>query len=229
MDAMDVKDGRKRTRRLGRVARDSRPLAATMLAAAMTVAFAMAGCSGGGDETVSSSDAAVSEHSENRVLIKTSKGTIEVELYPDKAPKTVDNFLAYIDAGFYDGTIFHRVIEDFMVQGGGYDSEKQRKSTRDPVDNEASNGIKNEVGALAMARTSAPHSATSQFFINVKENKFLDFKSETPSGWGYTVFGKVVDGMDVVRVIEQSPTKDQGGAFRDIPEEAIVIESISRK
>ncbi len=161
--------------------------------------------------------------------MKTNKGRIEIELYPDKAPKTVENFLSYVDDGYYDGTIFHRVIADFMIQGGGYDPNRDRKATRDAVANEANNGLKNEVGTIAMARTSDPHSATAQFFINVKDNKFLDFTAETPGGWGYAVFGKVVEGMDVVRVIEQVPTSDKGGAFRDLPNEEVVIESIRRK
>ena len=166
----------------------------------------------------------------NVVLIKTNKGLIEVELFPDKAPATVENFLAYTDAEFYDGTIFHRVIENFMIQGGGYDASKQRRPTRDPIKNEADNGLKNDTGTIAMARTNAPDSATSQFFINVKQNTFLDYRSpETPQSWGYTVFGRVVEGMDVVRVIEQTPTRDEGGAFKDFPEDAILIESIRRK
>jgi len=206
-----------------------------VLTAAAAVMLLAAACTGGEDASKTSEQGTAAGEStaaaknENRVLIKTSKGTIEVELYPDKAPKTVENFLAYVDAGFYNDTIFHRVIEDFMIQGGGYDTAKERKETREPIPNEANNGLKNETGTIAMARTSAPHSATSQFFINVKDNKFLDFQSETPQGWGYAVFGSVVDGMDVVRTIEKTPTSDQGGAFRDMPEEQVVIESITRK
>lgn len=163
------------------------------------------------------------------VLLKTSLGEIEIELYPDKAPVTVANFLAYVDEGFYDGTIFHRVIEDFMIQGGGYDGGKQKKPTRDPIKNEANNGLKNEAGTIAMARTSAPDSATSQFFINVENNAFLDHREATPEGWGYAVFGRVTGGMDVVERIENSETEDAGGAFRNIPKSPVVIESARRR
>jgi len=169
------------------------------------------------------------ENGSPAVLIETNKGTIEVQLDPEKAPKSVENFLAYIDQGFYDGTIFHRVIPDFMVQGGGYDANLERKETRAPVENEANNGLKNETGTIAMARTSDPHSATSQFFINVKDNAFLDFKAETAQGWGYAVFGKVTGGMDVVRAIEHAETSDRGGAFRNLPTDQVVIESVKRK
>ncbi len=197
---------------------------------AVGVVTAVAGCSGGDKgSTEQKAEGTTEKPVANRVVMKTNKGDIEIELFPDKAPKTVENFLRYVDEGFYEGTIFHRVIKDFMIQGGGYDTDLQRKATHEPIPNEASNGLKNETGTIAMARTSAPHSATSQFFINVKDNQFLDFKSETPQGWGYTVFGKVVDGMDVVRQIEQTPTEDKGGAFRDLPKDPIIIESIERK
>ncbi len=201
---------------------------ATLLALAVAVSVA-GGCSRG-EQDAKKSDAATASAARKhpRVVMKTNKGVLEIELYEDKAPKTVENFLRYVDEGFYQGTIFHRVIKDFMIQGGGYDTELQRKPTHDPIQNEANNGLKNDVGGVAMARTSQPHSATSQFFINVKDNKFLDFSAETPQGWGYAVFGRVVEGMDVVRVIEETTTANKNGAFHDLPEE-ITIESISRK
>src|SRR5690606_26026311 len=133
------------------------------------------------------------------VEMSTSLGTIRIELYRDKAPKTVANFLQYVEDRFYDGTIFHRVIPGFMVQGGGFDVEMAQKKTREPIGNEAQNGLKNTVGTLAMARTSDPHSATAQFFINVADNAFLDFTSATRQGFGYAVFGRVTEGMDVVK------------------------------
>lgn len=164
------------------------------------------------------------------VIIHTNRGDITVELFAEKAPETVANFLAYVDDGFYDGTLFHRVIKNFMIQGGGYDSSRQLRPTREPVRNEAANGLKNDTGMIAMARTNDPHSATSQFFINVKQNTFLDYKSEdSGQSWGYAVFGQVIDGMDVVRVIEHSPTGDEGGAFRDMPVEPVIIEGIERR
>jgi cyclophilin family peptidyl-prolyl cis-trans isomerase len=163
------------------------------------------------------------------VVMTTNKGSVEIELYPDKAPASVENFLNYAESGFYDGTVFHRVIPEFMIQGGGYDGDGNRKDTRPPISNEADNGLKNTVGTIAMARTSAPDSATAQFFINVKENTFLDHKDKTPQGWGYAVFGKVIAGMDVVKAIETTPTADAGGAFRNQPTETVIIESIRKK
>ena len=159
------------------------------------------------------------------ILITTSLGDIKVELYPDKAPETVKNFLAYVNAGYYDNTIFHRVIPGFMVQGGGLtaDMKDKREGQKAPVKNESSNGLKNEVGTLAMARTSAPDSATSQFFINVKSNDFLN-KEKAQDGVGYAVFGKVVDGMDVVKKIEQVQTASKG-THQNVPVEAVVIKS----
>ena len=161
---------------------------------------------------------------EPQVDLKTSAGTIRLELYPAKAPKTVANFLQYVKDGHYDGTIFHRVIDGFMIQGGGFDGSYKQKATRDPVQNEAKNGLKNDLGTIAMARTNAPHSASAQFFINVKNNDFLNAAS-AQDGWGYAVFGKVVSGMDVVTKIAKLPT-GPGGPFRsDVPREAVVIES----
>ncbi len=160
-----------------------------------------------------------------QVMLKTSKGDITLELDAEKAPQTVANFLAYVDAGFYDGTIFHRVIPGFMIQGGGLDADLNKKPTREPVENEAKNGLKNHRGTVAMARTNAPHSATSQFFINHKDNPNLDHPSF--DGWGYTVFGRVTEGMDVVDAIATVPTGTRAGR-RDVPLETVVIESASR-
>ena len=159
-----------------------------------------------------------------QVELQTSMGAIRIELDPDKAPRTVDNFLAYVRDGHYDGTIFHRVIKGFMIQGGGLTENMQPKETRPPIPNEADNGLKNTVGTIAMARTQAPHSATSQFFINVNDNHFLDFKEKSPSKWGYCVFGKVIKGMDVVRAIENIPTTTRDGRG-DVPVKPVVIES----
>lgn len=160
---------------------------------------------------------------EPQVDLKTSLGTIRVELYPAKAPKTVANFLQYVKDGHYNGVIFHRVIPNFMIQVGGFDKSMKEKPTRAPIENEAKNGLKNDLGTLAMARTSAPHSASAQFFINTKNNDFLNSAS-AQDGWGYAVFGKVVSGMDVVMKISQVPTGNVG-PFSDVPKEAVVIES----
>ena len=157
-----------------------------------------------------------------RVDLETSKGKIVLELYADKAPLTVKNFLAYVDAGYYDGTIFHRVIPDFMIQGGGFTAEMKKKRTQPPIRNEADNGVRNERGTIAMARTQDPHSATAQFFINSKDNDFLDHKGKSPQGWGYAVFGRVVEGMSVVDAISAVKTVTRG-RYRDVPDEPIVI------
>ena len=159
-----------------------------------------------------------------QVTLDTNKGSIVIELYADKAPISVENFLSYARDGFYDGTIFHRVIPGFMVQGGGFTEDMNQKPTRDAIRNEANNGLSNEVGTLAMARTPNPHSATAQFFINVAHNRFLDFTAETPQGWGYAVFGRVVEGMSVVESIVEVPTGSHG-MHQDVPREAIVINS----
>ncbi|WP_155309147.1 peptidylprolyl isomerase [Desulfosarcina ovata] len=161
-----------------------------------------------------------------RVKMTTSMGDIVIELDPAAAPKTVDNFLAYVNAGFYDGTIFHRVIAGFMIQGGGFDAQMQRKATRPPVVNEADNGLSNRSGSIAMARTSDPHSASAQFFINVKDNDFLDHRAKNRKGWGYCVFGKVVAGMNVVQAIEHVATTVRSG-MRDVPEAPVVIEKVA--
>ncbi len=151
-----------------------------------------------------------------RVVMETSKGTIVLEVFPDEAPETVKNFLQYVRWGHYDGTIFHRVIPDFMIQGGGFTPDMKRKSTEMSIPNEAHNGLKNARGTVAMARTPDPHSATDQFFINTKSNGFLNHTSETPRGWGYTVFGKVVKGMDVVDAISGVKTAKKG-MMGDVP------------
>jgi len=156
------------------------------------------------------------------VDLKTNMGTIRLELYPSKAPKTVENFLQYVKDGHFSGTIFHRVIDNFMIQGGGFDKNMKQKPTRAPIENEAKNGLKNDLGTLAMARTSAPHSASAQFFINPKSTDFLNYPGQ--DGWGYTVFGKVVSGMDVVTKIGKVQTGNSGG-MGDVPREAVVIES----
>ncbi len=162
------------------------------------------------------------------VVIDTSFGTIDVALEDERAPKSVQNFLAYVDAQHYDGTVFHRVIDGFMAQGGGFDERYEKKPTNAPVQNEADNGLKNTRGTLAMARTSDPHSATAQFFINVADNAFLDHKSKSGSEWGYAVFGKVTGGMDVVDKIKAVKTGSQGPFAKDAPVQPIVIRSVRR-
>ncbi len=161
------------------------------------------------------------------VLISTTKGDVLVELFADKAPKTVENFLAYADDGFYGGAIFHRVIKGFMVQGGGLTFSMKEKETKPPVENEADNGVANERGTLAMARTPDPHSASSQFFINMADNAFLNHQGKTMEGWGYCAFGRVIDGMDVVDAIEKVRTKSLGG-HDDVPVDAVTITSVER-
>ena len=159
------------------------------------------------------------------VLMKTSKGDIKLQLDPEKAPKTVENFLAYAKAGHYDGTIFHRVIRNFMIQGGGFDENMNQKPAPRTVENEADNGLPNLRGTIAMARTPDPNSASAQFFINTKDNDFLNHTAKTQQGWGYCVFGKVVEGMDVVDAIESVPTGTHG-MFQDVPKTPVVIEKV---
>lgn len=163
-----------------------------------------------------------------QVSIETSKGTIELELYRDKAPKSVENFLAYVKAGSYDGTIFHRVIPGFMIQGGGFTSGMDQKPTREPIANEADNGVTNDRGTIAMARTSNPDSATAQFLINLVDNEFLNHTAKNASGWGYAVFGKVTAGMDVADKIAAVATANAGG-MGDVPVEPIEIRHVSVK
>lgn len=160
-----------------------------------------------------------------RVRIKTNLGDIVVELNREKAPQTVENFLSYVNEGFYNGTIFHRVIDGFMIQGGGFTQDLQQKATKPPIQNEADNGLKNDRGTIAMARTNNPNSATAQFFINVVNNDFLNHRNKTTRGWGYTVFGKVVEGMDVVDKIRKTPTGPSGPFRQDVPKTPVVIES----
>jgi peptidyl-prolyl cis-trans isomerase B (cyclophilin B) len=156
------------------------------------------------------------------VILTTNHGKITLELDADKAPKTVENFLAYVTSGHYDGTIFHRVIDGFMIQGGGFEPGMKQKPTKDPIENEAKNGLKNDTYTVAMARTSAPHSASAQFFINIKNNSFLDYPGQ--DGWGYCVFGKVIKGMDIVDKIKAAPTTVDHG-MPDVPVKPIVIKS----
>ena len=156
------------------------------------------------------------------VELKTTQGDIVVEVFADKAPKSADNFIQYVKDGFYNGTVFHRVIDGFMVQGGGFDADMKQKSTRAPIENEAKNGLRNEAGTLAMARTADPHSASSQFFINLVANTALDYPSR--DGWGYAVFGKVVKGLEVVESIAKQPTANRG-FHQNVPVEAVIVNS----
>ena len=161
-----------------------------------------------------------------RVELKTNRGAIVIELNQAKAPKTVANFLQYVKDGHYNGTVFHRVIDGFMVQGGGFDKDMKQKPTRATIENEAANGLKNDYGTIAMARTPDPHSASAQFFINLKNNEFLNFREATPQGYGYTVFGKVVSGMDIIDKIAKVPTGN-AGPHQNVPREPVIVESAS--
>ncbi|MFC0116994.1 peptidylprolyl isomerase [Pseudoalteromonas xiamenensis] len=160
------------------------------------------------------------------VVLHTNYGEIRLNLFADKAPETVENFLNYAKSGFYDGTIFHRVIDGFMVQGGGFEPGMTQKSVQAPIKNEANNGVSNSVGTIAMARTPDPHSATAQFFINVNNNTFLNFSSETSQGWGYCVFGEVADGMEIVNKIKAVATGSHG-FHQDVPLEDVIIEKVT--
>lgn len=162
------------------------------------------------------------------VILNTNHGPITIELDDEHAPKTVENFLSYANEGFYNNTVFHRVINGFMIQGGGFEPGMKQKPTKAQIKNEANNGLKNTTGTIAMARTNDPHSATAQFFINVADNDFLNFKSESPQGWGYAVFGKVTDGMDVVNKIKGVKT-GTSGFHQDVPKENVVIQSVTVK
>lgn len=169
----------------------------------------------------------MAETKKPQVLLETTSGDILLELDPEKAPKTVENFLRYVDDGFYDNTIFHRVIPGFMIQGGGLDAKMNEKSTRDPIENEAANGLKNDRGTIAMARTMDPHSASAQFFINQVDNDFLNHQAPAGDGWGYAVFGKVIDGMDVVDKISKVKTGNSRG-YDDVPKDMVMITKASR-
>lgn len=158
------------------------------------------------------------------IILHTNLGDIHIELDTENAPISSSNFQEYVESGFYDGTIFHRVIKNFMIQGGGFEAGMNQKATRDPIQNEADNGLSNLRGTLAMARTMEPHSATAQFFINVEDNTFLDHSSKSPEGWGYAVFGKVVEGMDVVDKIKEVNTTLKSG-HQDVPADDVIIES----
>lgn len=160
-----------------------------------------------------------------RVKMITNHGNIVLELNAELAPKTVANFLEYVNAGFYTGTLFHRVISNFVIQGGGLEGDMRPKTTNPPISNEADNGLSNDIGTIAMARTNDPHSASSQFFINVNHNKFLNHTRKDAQGWGYCVFGHVVEGMDVVDSIKQVPTGTRSG-YQDVPKEDVIIESV---
>ncbi len=162
-----------------------------------------------------------------KVLLETNYGDITIELDKEKAPISVENFLSYVDSGFYDGTIFHRVIDNFMIQGGGFTPNMEQKKAKNPIKNEAKNGLVNEVGTIAMARTNVVDSATAQFFINVNNNDFLDHKGDNPSGFGYAVFGKVVEGMPVINRIKAASTTTQSGN-QDVPKEPIIIKKVKR-
>ncbi|HSD90658.1 MAG TPA: peptidylprolyl isomerase [Kofleriaceae bacterium] len=163
------------------------------------------------------------------VEVATNHGTFVITLDPAHAPKSVENFLAYVDAKHYDGTIFHRVIPTFMIQGGGYDPQMEKKPTRPPIQNEADNGLKNKRGTVAMARTGDPHSATAQFFVNVVDNAFLDHTAKDGTGWGYAVFGTVTEGMDVVDKIKAVKTGPAGPFSKDAPEDQVVIRQVKRR
>jgi cyclophilin family peptidyl-prolyl cis-trans isomerase len=198
-------------------------------AALFSVAL-LGGCSGGADgrSSFESKDKPMGENDTHPVVtMKTTMGDITIELWPEHAPKTVANFLAYVDAGFYDGTIFHRVIEDFMIQGGGFTPEMEKKPTRASIVNEATNRQAHLRGTVAMARTNEVDSATSQFFINVKNNPNLNHRDESPRGFGYCVFGRVIDGMDVVDRIRKTATHRKG-MFDDVPVETVTIEEVRR-
>jgi peptidylprolyl isomerase/peptidyl-prolyl cis-trans isomerase B (cyclophilin B) len=202
-------------------------ISAFLFALALGASFATAGCNAKepGKQTVSTQPAA-GQPPNPMVLIETSRGNITVELFPGNAPASVENFLAYAKSGFYDGTIFHRVIPGFMIQGGGMLPDMTEKARGTPIRNEADNGLKNLRGTLAMARTGEPHSATSQFFINVADNYFLNHRGKSVEGWGYAVFGQVVDGMAVVDAIVAVPRGDRG-PHGDVPLEAVVMTKVT--
>jgi cyclophilin family peptidyl-prolyl cis-trans isomerase len=207
----------------------------TILVSALILIFSV-GCSAfGGNPPAQGKEEIVNNTSKEnapavnpQVIIETSKGTMVAELYQDRAPITVQNFLNYVDSGFYNGTIFHRIIPGFMIQGGGFEPGLQEKMPNAPIKNEAGNGLTNDRGTLAMARTSVVDSATAQFFVNVVDNSFLNHRDDTAVGYGYCVFGKVVDGLPTADIIANMP-RHRVGYFDDVPVEDIVITSIKRK
>lgn len=200
---------------------------AFMLALTLGASLAATGCNARepGRQTVSTAPQA-GQPANPRVLIETSKGNITVELFPRNAPISTENFLRHVNAGFYDGTIFHRVIPGFMIQGGGMLPDLTEKTRGTPIRNEADNGLKNLRGTLAMARTGEPHSATSQFFINVSDNHFLNHRGKSPEGWGYAVFGRVVDGMEIADAIAALPRGNRG-PHQDVPLEPVVMKKLT--
>ena len=198
---------------------------ATLFLGAILLGMSGCGASEPGKQTVSTAPAA-GQPANPRVLIETSKGNITLELFPGNAPKSVANFLGYVKNGFYDGTVFHRVIPGFMIQGGGMTVDMAEKPKGAPIPNEADNGLKNLRGTLAMARTGDPHSATSQFFINVNDNAFLNHRGKSVEGWGYAVFGQVVDGMQVVDAIVAVPRGNRG-PYGDVPVEPVVMKRVT--
>jgi len=205
-------------------------LAATMVAGLIALAPLAGACAQAAEapatETASTTMMEGETMANPRVALETTKGRIVLELDAAAAPKTVENFLGYVESGFYDGTIFHRVIPNFMVQGGGFTTDMNQKPTGDPIENEADNGLKNARGTIAMARTNNPHSATAQFFINTVDNGPLDHTGKDVRGWGYAVFGKVVEGMDVVDAIEKVSTTNNG-PYANVPAEPVVIEKVT--
>ncbi len=194
-----------------------------------TIAIISLAFSGGfayaADETPAPAEIVAKPGAATQVLLKTNYGDIVLDLFADKAPATVANFVQYVSDGYYNGTVFHRVIDGFMIQGGGFDADLKKKTTRDPIDNEADNGLKNDKFTVAMARTQDPHSASAQFFINVANNDFLNHKAKDLRGWGYAVFGVVVSGQDVVEKIGKVKTGASGPFRQDVPKEAVSIES----
>ena len=202
----------------------------TLFAAIYTIALALSAIScaeNGGDSSQSTTESAAASKQDAIIVMETRLGDITLQIDAQRAPISAANFLRHVDIGFYNGTVFHRVIDGFMVQGGGFDRDMQQKQSAAPISNEADNGLKNIVGSIAMARTSAPHSASSQFFINTAENDFLDHQDKTPRGWGYAVFGHVIDGMATVETISDAAT-GRHGRHQNVPLEAIVIERAYR-
>lgn len=204
-----------------------RAMRMTLVIAGAVLAAGLCSCDNGGPKDQPATQAQQPGKDNPVVVIDTSMGKIRVELYPDKAPRTVENFLRYVDDRHYDYTIFHRVNDEFMIQGGGFTPDLKEKRTGDPIRNEASKALKNKAGTIAMARTGEPHSATAQFFINTVDNAMLDHTAATQEGYGYAVFGKVTDGMDVVHKIGQVPTTSEGN-WQWKPNEPVIIRSIRR-